>query len=122
MSHEFTRVPTVARSRQLRPITFEANIAPHATGSVLVSFGATRVICAAMIEPNVPTWMRQQGVKGGWLTAEYSMLPYSTLDRKAAGHFQGKARRPHRRDPAPHRPLAARRHRPPEARPQHPLG
>jgi ribonuclease PH len=67
---------------QLRPITFEANVAPHATGSVLVSFGQTRVICAATIEANVPTWMKQQKVPGGWLTAEYSMLPYSTLERK----------------------------------------
>ena len=75
---------------QLRPIRFEAGIAPHATGSVLVSFGATRVICAAMIEPKVPAWMRQQGVKGGWLTAEYSMLPYSTLDRKPRDISKGK--------------------------------
>ncbi len=75
---------------QLRPITFEAGIAPHATGSVLVSFGATRVICAAMIEPKVPAWMRQQGVKGGWLTAEYSMLPYSTLERKPRDISKGK--------------------------------
>ncbi|HXA13629.1 MAG TPA: ribonuclease PH, partial [Opitutaceae bacterium] len=66
---------------QLRPITIETGIAPHATGSVLIGFGATRVICAATIEPGVPTWMKQQGVKGGWLTAEYSMLPYSTLER-----------------------------------------
>jgi len=78
------------RPAQLRPITFEANIAPHATGSVLVSFGATRVICAATIEPKVPSWMRQQGVKGGWLTAEYSMLPYSTLDRKPRDIAKGK--------------------------------
>ena len=55
---------------QLRPIQFEANIAPYATGSVLVSFGLTRVICAATIEPNVPLWMKQQKVPGGWLTAE----------------------------------------------------
>jgi len=75
---------------QLRPIAFEANIAPHATGSVLVSFGSTRVICAATIEPKVPGWMRQQGVKGGWLTAEYSMLPYSTLDRKSRDISRGK--------------------------------
>jgi len=78
------------RADQLRPVTFEANIAPNATGSVLVSFGATRVICAAMIEPKVPTWMRQQGVKGGWLTAEYSMLPYSTLERKQRDIAKGK--------------------------------
>lgn len=75
---------------QLRPISFTADIAPNATGSVLVCFGNTRVICGAMIEPNVPTWMKQQGVKGGWLTAEYSMLPYSTLDRKARDSSRGK--------------------------------
>ena len=55
---------------QLRPITLEANIAPHASGSVLIGFGNTRVICAATIEAKVPSWMKQQGVKGGWLTAE----------------------------------------------------
>jgi ribonuclease PH len=75
---------------QLRSITFESGIAPHATGSVLVSFGSTRVICGATIEPRVPAWMRQQGVKGGWLTAEYSMLPYATLDRKARDISKGK--------------------------------
>jgi ribonuclease PH len=78
------------KADQLRTITFEANIAPYATGSVLVSFGLTRVICAATIEPKVPSWMRQQGVKGGWLTAEYSMLPYSTLDRKQRDISKGK--------------------------------
>jgi ribonuclease PH len=82
--------PDGRQAGQLRPITFEAGIAPHATGSVLVSFGATRVICAAMIEPKVPSWMRQQGVKGGWLTAEYSMLPYSTLERKPRDISRGK--------------------------------
>jgi ribonuclease PH len=75
---------------QLRPVSFQAGIAPYATGSVLVRFGATQVICAAMIEPNVPTWMKQQGVKGGWLTAEYSMLPYSTLERKSRDSTRGK--------------------------------
>ncbi len=78
------------RPDQLRAVTFEANIAPHATGSVLVSFGHTRVICAATIEPKVPTWMRQQGIRGGWLTAEYSMLPYSTHDRKQRDISKGK--------------------------------
>jgi ribonuclease PH len=75
---------------QLRNVTFEANIAPYASGSVLVSFGLTRVICAATIEPKVPTWMKQQGVPGGWLTAEYSMLPYSTLERKQRDISRGK--------------------------------
>ncbi len=75
---------------QLRPLTIEANIAPYASGSVLIGFGATRVICAATIEAKVPSWMRQQGVTGGWLTAEYSMLPYSTLDRKPRDITKGK--------------------------------
>ena len=88
-------MPTASRADgrqpdQLRKITFEPNIAPYATGSVLVSFGLTRVICAATIEPNVPTWMKQQKVPGGWLTAEYSMLPYSTLERKARDISRGK--------------------------------
>jgi len=75
---------------QLRPISFQADVAPNAHGSVLVAFGNTRVICAAMIENKVPGWMRQQGVKGGWLSAEYSMLPYSTLDRKVRDSSRGK--------------------------------
>ncbi len=78
------------RPDQLRPVTLEANIAPYASGSVLIGFGSTRVICAATIEPKVPSWMKQQGVKGGWLTAEYSMLPYSTLDRKPRDISKGK--------------------------------
>jgi ribonuclease PH len=75
---------------QLRPVAFEAGIAPHATGSVLVSFGRTRVICAATIEPGVPAWMKQQKVPGGWLTAEYSLLPYSTHERKPRDISRGK--------------------------------
>ena len=75
---------------QLRQLTIEANIAPHASGSVLIGFGATRVICAATLEAKVPSWMKQQGVKGGWLTAEYSMLPYSTLDRKPRDITKGR--------------------------------
>lgn len=75
---------------QLRPITFTPGIAPHATGSVLARFGDTQVICAATIENKVPPWMRAQNVSGGWITAEYSMLPYSTLDRKARDSSRGK--------------------------------
>lgn len=82
--------PDGRKPDQLRPISFQPGIAPHATGSVLVSFGDTRVICAATIEPKVPNWMKQQGVKGGWLTAEYSMLPYSTHDRKQRDIAKGK--------------------------------
>lgn len=75
---------------QLRPLTFTPGIAPHSTGSVLVAAGNTRVICSAMIEENVPGWMKAQKVPGGWLTAEYSMLPYSTLDRKPRDSMKGR--------------------------------
>lgn len=67
---------------QLREIKFEPNFAPNATGSVLVSFGNTKVICAATAEKRVPTWMNALEPPKGWLSAEYSMLPYSTLTRK----------------------------------------
>lgn len=74
----------------LRPISFFPNVAPHAAGSVLVSFGNTRVICAATVQEDVPRWMKSQGVPGGWVTAEYSMLPYSTHDRKPRDVSRGK--------------------------------
>jgi ribonuclease PH len=75
---------------QLRPISFTPGIAPHATGSVLVGFGNTRVICAATIEEGAPRWMKEQSVPGGWITAEYSMLPYSTLERKPRDISKGR--------------------------------
>lgn len=75
---------------QLRELSFIPGIAPHAHGSVLVSCGNTRVICAATIQEEVPRWMKMQGVAGGWLTAEYSMLPYSTHDRKQRDITKGK--------------------------------
>ena len=64
---------------QLRPITFNNGIAPHATGSTLIEWGNTHVICAATIEEDVPRWMSAQGVAGGWVTAEYNMLPAATM-------------------------------------------
>ena len=80
---------------QVRPVNFELNIAPHASGSVLVSMGNTRVICGITIEEGVPRWMKEQNVSGGWLTAEYSMLPYSTTTRKprdiAKGRLDGRS-------------------------------
>jgi ribonuclease PH len=75
---------------ELRKISFETGFAPNATGSVLCSFGNTKVICAATIDERVPRWMKVQGVTGGWTTAEYSMLPYSTLDRKSRDISRGK--------------------------------
>lgn len=82
--------PSGRATDEMRPVTFQTNIAPHANGSVLCTFGNTQVICAATIEDRVPGWMRQQKVGGGWLTAEYSMLPYSTLTRKDRPISKGK--------------------------------
>jgi ribonuclease PH len=75
---------------QIRPVHFELNVAPHATGSVLVSMGNTRVICGVTVEEGVPRWMKEQNVTGGWLTSEYSMLPYSTTTRKPRDISKGR--------------------------------
>ena len=66
---------------QLRPITFERGFTNHAQGSVLTCFGETRVLCTAFVQESVPHFLKGKG--GGWVTAEYSMLPSSTHDRKA---------------------------------------
>lgn len=75
---------------QLRSIKFQNHIAPYATGSTLIEWGNTRVICGVTVEESVPRWMKEQNVTGGWITAEYSMLPYSTLTRKARDISKGK--------------------------------
>jgi ribonuclease PH len=75
---------------EIRALHFELNVAPHASGSVLVAMGNTRVVCAVTIEEAVPRWMKEQGVAGGWLTAEYSMLPYSTQPRKPRDITKGR--------------------------------
>jgi len=78
---------------QLRPVTIQKDFAPAATGSCLISFGNTQVICAVNIEEKVPGWMRYQKIPGGWLTAEYSMLPYSTEERskRPGAHPNGRS-------------------------------
>ena len=64
---------------ELRPVTFERDFTDMSAGSVLVSFGRTRVLCTASVEDDVPRWMRGSGK--GWVTAEYSMLPGSSPER-----------------------------------------
>ena len=82
------------KAGELRPVTFEIGVAPAAAGSVLIKVGDTQLICAAMVEEFVPRWMREQKVAGGWLTAEYSLLPYSTRQRTSrevnAGRVGGR--------------------------------
>lgn len=76
------------KSNELRELTFEPNVNIHAEGSVLVSFGNTKVICTASIDTNVPRWMR--GSDEGWVTAEYGMLPRSTNERMQREAKSGK--------------------------------
>ena len=79
--------------REARPVTIEPGFTKHAEGSALISFGDTRVICTASVEPGVPGWMRGSGK--GWITAEYGMLPRAThtrSDREAArGRQSGRS-------------------------------
>ena len=73
---------------QLRDITIKPNINIHAEGSVLISFGNTKVICNASIENNVPRWMKNSDE--GWVTGEYGMLPRSTNERMNREAARGK--------------------------------
>ncbi len=73
---------------QLREISIEPNVNIHAEGSVLVTFGNTKVICNASIENNVPRWMKNSDE--GWVTGEYGMLPRSTNERMSREAARGK--------------------------------
>ncbi len=75
---------------ELRPVRFTKDFITSAKGSVLVEMGNTRVICTASVDENVPGWMRFQKVPGGWVTAEYSMLPGATQDRTQREASRGK--------------------------------
>jgi ribonuclease PH len=73
---------------QLRPVSFVRDFTVMAPGSVLVTFGQTKVLCTASVEDRVPPWMRGSGK--GWVTAEYSMLPGSTTERASREAAKGK--------------------------------
>ena len=88
-SHSTPR-PDGRQPGQLRPLRFQNGIAPHATGSTLIEWGNTRVICGVTVEDSVPRWMKEQNATGGWITSEYSMLPYSTLQRKQRDITKGR--------------------------------
>jgi ribonuclease PH len=78
------------RPNQLRPVKIHPNYVRQPAGSALIEMGNTHVLCAASIEDGVPRWMRDQGAKGGWITAEYSMLPYATAPRKPREVTRGR--------------------------------
>ncbi len=80
--------PSKRRNDELRPVSIQRKFTRHAEGSVLVSFGDTRVICTASIEERVPPFLR--GRNKGWVTAEYGMLPRSTGTRTQREATRGK--------------------------------
>lgn len=80
-NQEILRETMTRKNNELRAIKFTRGFTDYAAGSVLVEMGDTRVLCTASFENSVPQWRKDSGL--GWLTAEYSMLPSSTLSRKA---------------------------------------
>jgi ribonuclease PH len=80
--------PDGRRPDQVRDVTITTGWLDHAEGSVLVEFGATRVLCAASVSDDVPRWRRGSGL--GWVTAEYAMLPRSTNTRNERESVKGK--------------------------------
>ena len=75
---------------ELRPLAFVPDFQIHPLGSVLAVCGRTRVVCAVSVENAVPPWMKAQGVPGGWITAEYQMLPSATNTRSTREVTKGK--------------------------------
>jgi ribonuclease PH len=80
--------PSGRRPDQLRPVTITRHFSKHAEGSVLVSFGDTRVICTASVDERVPGFRRGSG--SGWVTAEYGMLPRATHTRNSREAASGR--------------------------------
>jgi ribonuclease PH len=80
--------PSGRTASELRPLSFTTDYTKHAAGSVLATFGSTRVLCTASIEDRLPPFLR--GQKTGWVTGEYGMLPGSTHTRSAREAARGK--------------------------------
>ncbi|MFO8036192.1 MAG: ribonuclease PH [Anaerolineales bacterium] len=81
------------RDDQLRPVTIETDFIEYPEGSVLIATGKTKVLCNVTVEDGVPEWMDRNAARGGWVTAEYAMLPRSTQTRtsRERGGFGGRA-------------------------------
>lgn len=75
---------------QLRPVRITRDFVKYPLGSVLVEFGDTKVVCAASVEEITPRWMREQKRPGGWITCEYSMMPFSSPERTAREATRGR--------------------------------
>jgi len=77
------------KNNQLRPVIIEPNVLLNADGSCMIKFGHTHVICSASIDESLPPFLRNKN-NGGWVTAEYGMLPRSTVQRMKRESSQGK--------------------------------
>lgn len=82
--------PSGRANNELRPVEIQTKVNKYASGSCLIRWGDTHVLCTVMIEDKVPAWMKQQQKKGGWLTAEYGMLPHAGNVRKDRDAVKGK--------------------------------
>jgi ribonuclease PH len=69
------------KANQLRPVKMIPNYVVYPEGSLLIEMGETRVLCNVTVEDGAPRWMQYQGISGGWVTAEYALLPRSTQER-----------------------------------------
>jgi ribonuclease PH len=75
---------------QLRPVKITRDFVKFPLGSVLVEFGDTKVVCTASVEEITPRWMREQKRPGGWITCEYSMMPFSSPERTVRESTRGR--------------------------------
>ncbi|MCR5194513.1 MAG: ribonuclease PH [Alphaproteobacteria bacterium] len=75
--------PSLRKSNQMRPVSMETGVNKWAEGSCLIKVGGTQVLCTATVDFNQPVWKRVQNKTGGWVTAEYSMLPRANGTRKS---------------------------------------
>lgn len=80
--------PSKRQPDELRPVSFERAISPHAEGSCMIRCGNTHVLCTASVEERIPPWLKGKG--SGWVTAEYGMLPRSTSERMRREASAGK--------------------------------
>lgn len=75
--------PSLRQNNQMRPVSMETGVNKWAEGSCLIKMGGTQVLCTASVDLNQPLWKRLQNKTGGWVTAEYSMLPRAVGTRKS---------------------------------------
>ncbi len=88
---------------ELRDVVIAPAYLDFAEGSALITWGRTRVLCAATVLEKLPPFRQESG--GGWITAEYSMLPRATDTRQGRRRPDREDSGPHLRDPAPYRPV-----------------